>query len=380
MSDRFLSFVLVSRWVSAVVALAYHARFLLFVDYGSAAVKTNLAKAFYFITGLGHESFAVFVVLDGILAGLILGRYRSGIVIERAAIRARLHAHYRIILLALMLGAVLDLTGLRFFNHSGLYFAVPEISTPTVTTSSLLGNMLMLQPFIVPTFGSNTMLYLLSYLFWFFILLVLFIRAARLGQPGRRYARILLAVAVILAMPYEFLIWGAIWLSGVVVVFLGESRLARPRVPVAAACFIAALVCSRLIGANTGGIAQALAGWVVECKFLVVGMTFGVLAWGLYPKSQFRQEGAPSPLNRLDDRQAAQAASFAFFCHFPVVMLFVAMGSALLGRPVMQQPTPVRYAEFALLVGACLGIAVMTVYAASRAIAAFRVRRRARSP
>ena len=78
MSDRFVTFLLVSRWTSAIVALLYHARFLVFVDYGDVHDKTGLAKAFYFITGLGHEAFAVFFVADGILAGLALRPHRSG--------------------------------------------------------------------------------------------------------------------------------------------------------------------------------------------------------------------------------------------------------------------------------------------------------------
>jgi hypothetical protein len=357
MNDRFVSFLLASRWASAVVVLTYHARFLLFVDYGSVSAKTSLSRAFYFFTGLGNEAFAVFVILDGIVGGLILRDCRSRAAVDRAAVSRHLAALFQIILPALVLGACFDLTGVEFFNRSGLYTGFPEFSRVTLSYSSLLGNLLMLQPFIVPTFGSNGMLFLLSYLFWCFILLLLFVRAARLGNPRGLYAQILLLAVVVLVMPYQFLIWGATWLAGVAVVFLGEAAIAKPSVPVAGACFAAAMMLSRLMGANTHLFPQPYGFWIIECKYLVVGISFAALAWALYPdKSWAREGGLLFPAVVTEHYPAGQSASFAFFCHFPVVMLLVAISSALLNQPIMQQPTPARYGELALLVGACLGI------------------------
>jgi hypothetical protein len=365
MSDRFVSFLLVSRWASAIVALTYHARFLLFVDYGSVSAKTGLSKAFYFFTGFGNESFAVFMILDGIASGIILRRCRSRAGLDRAAVFRHLVALYKIVLPGLIIGACFDFTGFEFFNHSGLYTGFPEFSRLTLSYSSLLGNLLMLQPFVVPTFGSNGMLFLLSYLFWCFVLLVLFVRAARLGRPRGLYVQILLLAVVVLVMPYQFLIWGATWLAGVAVVFLGEAALAKPPVLVASAVFAGAIVLSRLMGANTHLFPQPYGFWIIECKYLLVGISFAALAWALYPDKPWLREG-----------DAGQAASFAFFCHFPVIMLLVAIGSALLHRPIMQQPTPAGYGELALLVGACLGITVVIARTAATAMNAIMVKRK----
>ena len=86
MNDRFVSFLVFSRWASAIVALVYHLRSLLFVDYNDVIEKTSVSKAFYLLSGLGHESFAVFVVLDGVVSGMILRRRCAGMPIDRAAI------------------------------------------------------------------------------------------------------------------------------------------------------------------------------------------------------------------------------------------------------------------------------------------------------
>jgi hypothetical protein len=88
----------------------------------------------------------------------------------------------------LLLGAALDAAGMRFFNGAGIYTAFPDFSSVTLTNASLLGNLLMLRPFVVPTFGSNGMLYLLSYLFWSFILLFALVRGAPAWTCRRRWA------------------------------------------------------------------------------------------------------------------------------------------------------------------------------------------------
>jgi hypothetical protein len=356
MRNRFVSFLLASRWASVIVALMYHVRFLLFVDYADVHAKTGLSKVFYFLTGLGHESFAVFVVLDGILAGLVLLHHRSG----RAAVFGRAAALYRILVPGLALGAGLDAAGVECFNDAGLYTDFPAFSTLTLDVATLLGNLFMLQPFIVPTFGSNGMLYLLSYLFWSFVLLVLWLRAAR---PGR----VLLPAAVVALAPRAFLLWGATWLVGVMVVHLGATRETRPSLPCALAGLAATLLLSRLLGADTHALPAPFGAWLIQCKYLLVGTSFAAVAWALYP-------GRAQALATVDG-PSAQAAAFTFFCHFPVMMLLIGMASTLLEHPLMRQPAPARYGEFVILVAACAGITTLVTRAAALAIDALAGRR-----
>jgi len=342
MVNRYLSFLRVSRWTSVMVALMYHVRFLLFVDYEHVQAKTWLSNVFYFLTGLGHESFAVFLVLDGIVTGRALWAHGPP---ARAAPGRRALALYGFLLPGLLLGAVFDVAGARFFNASGLYTAYPAFSTLTLGLAPLLGNVFMLQPFVVPTFGSNGMLYLLSFLFWSLVLLDILLRATRAGRA------VLLAAVVILAPPL-FLIWSAIWLSGVAVAHAGAVRAARPPLSIAIIGFIGALLLSRFLGADAHWPPTS-GSWLADGKFLLVGWGFAAIALALYP-----------PGTEHDAVPDGPAAAFTFFFHFPVMMLIVGMGTTLLGQSLMRQPAPARYGAFVAIVAACVGTTVCVARAA----------------
>ncbi len=356
MRKPYLSFLLAARWASVMVALMYHVRFLLFVDYEHVQANTWLSDVFYFLTGLGHESFAVFLVLDGILTGRALPAHRPP---APATPGRHAIALYGLLLPGLALGAAADVAGVRYFNGSGLYTAYPAFSTLTLDYTSLLGNILMLQPVVVPTFGSNGMLYLLSFVFWSLILLGIFLRATRAG-------RVVLLTAVVVLAPPLFLIWSAIWLSGVAVAHIGATRGARPPLPVAIAGFIGALLLSRFLGAGAHWPSGSGA-WLADCKFLLVGWGFAAIAWALHPRGA-RHEAAP----------ADPAPAFTFFFHFPVMMLLVGMGTTVFGQPLMQQPAPARYAAFAAVVAACVGTTVLVARACAGAVQVM-TRRRARA-
>lgn len=345
MRRRFVPFLHVARWASVLVALTYHVRFLLFVDYEHVQEKTWWTDVFYFLTGLGHESFAVFLVLDGFLTGRALQTHGPPAPARSPATPGR-HAValYRLLLPGLILGAACDVAGVRFFNGSGLYTAYPAFSTLTLGYASLLGNVFMLQPFVVPTFGSNGMLYLLSFLFWSLILLGIFLRATRAG-------RVVLVAAVVVLAPPLFLIWSAIWLTGVAVAHAGTLRTARPPLPVAVAGFIGALLLSRFLGAGALG-PPASGAWLVDWKFLLVGWGFGAIVWALDPHGAQHDVAPDDP-----------APAFTFFFHFPVMMLLVGIGTTLFGQPLMQQPAPARYGAFAAVVAACVGMTVLVARA-----------------
>jgi hypothetical protein len=367
MRNRFLSFLLASRWACAVMALMYHVRFLLFVDYDDVHAKTGLSKLFYFLTGLGHESFAVFFVVDGILAGLLLLHRRPGASTERAAVPGRAAALYRVLLPGLLLGAGFDAAGVAYFNDAGLYTNYPAFSTLTLDGATLLGNLFMLQPFVVPTFGSNGMLGLLSCLFWSLLLLVLWLRVARTG-------RVLLLVAVVALAPPEFLLWGAAWFAGVTVAHLGATRDARPSLPFALAGCAATVVLSRFLGPDTHGLPPPFVASLIQDKYLIVGTSFAAVAWALYPARAQHERLRARALVTMDGL-SPQAAAFTFLCHFPVMMLLAGMASTLLDQPLMQQPTPARYGEFVVLVAACVGTTVLVARAAAGALAAIAGRR-----
>jgi len=372
MNNRFYSFLVLSRWASAIVALMYHLRFLLFVDYSAVCAKTNASKAFYFLTGLGHESFAVFIVLDGVVTGMIMRRNRPAALFNRTAVVPYLGALYRIVLPCLILGAIFDFAGVRYFNEHGVYTDFPQLSTLTMSISSLLGNFLMMQPFIVPNFGSNSMLYLLSYLFWFLILLLLFAWAGTLSRTRRVYAQLALLLLVVLVMPYKFLIWGAIWVSGVLVAVFGEVRVLKPGAVFSSIIFACTLVLSRLVTSHTVVLPEQFSDWIIEAKFLVVGISFAFLTRALYPGLQHgSHDNLVRSVIKLRTDQAGLAASFTFYFHFPVIMFLVALSTSVLELPLMQQPTWTRYVEF----GCIIGISLCSAAVIARAMAVEKTRK-----
>ena len=354
MNDRFVHFLLLARWTSALVALCYHVRFLAFVNYDAVEEKNTLLTGVYFLTGLGHESYAVFFILDGLLAGLILHRQGSSPGGD-ASLSRHAAALYRLMLPGLMLGALFDASGARLFGQSGVYSAFPEFSSLAIGYGVFLGNLFMLQPFVVPNFGGNSMLYLLAYLFWSLIILAVFVHAGTLPSAYRRGVRIALLATAVVFLPYKFLIWAAVWLAGVGLVFLAQARAWRPPVWAALALFGGTVLLSRFLGPNTRGMEALLRDWVIQLGFAGVGLGFAVLVWSLYPK-------------RLDDSNAAgvlhasvswsaQAASFTFFFHFPVIMLLAALGHTSLGQLLMQQPDT-AWDWFASLAVASVAVAV----------------------
>lgn len=371
MSERFLTFLLLARWSSALLALMYHVRFLAFINYDAVEDKNIVTTGFYFLTGLGHESYAVFFILDGILAGLILHRQRAAPAAGGASLGRHVFALYRLMLPGLVLGAAFDHTGVRLFSGTGVYTDFPEFSTLALGYAPLLGNVFMLQPVVVPNFGGNSMLYLLSYLFWSLVLLVLFLRAAGLPPLWRRLARVALLAAVMLLAPYKFLIWGAIWLAGVALVHLAETRTWRPPLLPALLLCGAALLLSRVLGPATRGMQPLLREWVIQLGFLGAGLGFAAIAWSLYPKRQAWQRESPAySALREAGSWPAQAASFTFFFHFPVIMLLAAMGDARLGQPLMQQPTASSSLWFAFL---CLASVLAALFVTGALSAVLRI-------
>ena len=123
---------------------------------------------------------------------------------------------------------------------------------------------------------------------------------------------------------------------------------------------------SRLVTSDSSVLPEHLKEWILEGKFLLVGISFALLTRALYPVAG---EGAQERLFRsvaeMRAGRSGLAASFTFFFHFPVIMLLVGTGTSLLEWPLMQQPTLTRYAEFACLIG----VSVCSAALVARAVA-----------
>ncbi|MCE3607227.1 hypothetical protein LXA47_27040 [Massilia sp. P8910] len=358
MKRRFETFLDMSLWLSALMTLLYHFRFLMLVDYAALREKTRIDQVFYFLTGLGHESFAVFFVVNGICAGLFLRNTMPAL--GELTLLGRWWRSHLALLPVLVAGGLLDLIGAYFFNGSGLYSDFPAFSTVTLSWSAFFGNLFMLQPALVPTFGSNGMLYLYAYLWWSCCLLALTRRAWRSGKPWNMAIGAALVLALAGWMPPTFWPWLTIWLLGVAVGLRGPWP--RPLLhPLAAWGLLAtAIVFSRLAGARTDLLPAPWGQVLVLWKYVLVGLGFAAVASVLYRGPITPQANAAPSLLARANRHLADSASMAFLFHFPLMMLLTAIGADLCGHALMQQP--------GLLCYVLLGCAVTLCYAAGHAL------------
>ena len=365
MHSRYATFLASASWLSAVLAVAYHVRFLLFVEFASVQPKTTASLAFYFATGLGHESFAVFFVVAGIWTGGLLFASPSRTP-ARVPLVARL---YLVMVLSLMASALLDYLGIYYANRSGLYADFPAFTTVTLDWHTFAANVLVLQPFLAPTFGSNAMLYLLSYLIWFSSAAALIAFAIQRYPRQRTLAFVLVAVAMMLVLPQKAMPWLFTWLLGIAVVAWGERLRARPSVWVSALLFTGALVLSRHVTSNGDVLPPPFGEWLLLWKYFIVAAGFSMVALALYPGSGWQAPGTQARVSRI----MATDSACLFFFHFPVVMLLAGLMADTGFAPLMRAPGAEVYAVFAL----ALVLSVICTIACGRAICSLAGVRRA---
>lgn len=358
MNSRYLSFISWVAWLSTLSVLAYHWRFLIFAQFDHVSHRTLIVSTFYFLTGLGHESFAIFFVVSGIRAGtLILATGLPANQLLASGMRGLKRRHLGLIW-ALLIGAALDLLGKLVFNHAGFYNAggFPSFGQISLDWLAFFGNLFMLQPFVVPTFGSNGMLYLLSYLFWAHALLFGFASwANRYAGPAGRLVRYLAASALVLALPRECVLWMAIWFTGVTVAALGEKWRARPPLLAGLLIFCAAIIVSRAIGSDVDWLPQPFGAALPAWKYLIVAVGFALIALSVYPDARAGRAPAASETARsVLAHQLGRDASYIFFFHLPFVMLLGGMLFDHAGLLPGVQPGARACITFAVALGASL--------------------------
>ena len=174
--SRFLDFV---RWFAATLVVIEHVRSLLIVDYGSLQSSGVFAKAFYFFTGFGHESVVVFFVISGFLVGgKVLDDWHKDRFQWNRYLCDRISRLYSVLIVALLLGTVIDTTGSTWFSATGMYDGDRAEQIAVLTTESanrvhptvFVGNLVMLQNIYVPTYGSNGPLWSLAHEWWYYLL------------------------------------------------------------------------------------------------------------------------------------------------------------------------------------------------------------------
>jgi peptidoglycan/LPS O-acetylase OafA/YrhL len=324
LSKPFSTFLNVSRWLAAFLVVIAHARHLLLVDYKFLQEPNLAIKGLYFVTGLGHESVVIFFVISGFLVGgLTLKKWReSGPDVLLYAV-ARTSRIYTVLLPALIFGAMLDLTGLHWFNDSALYTESPryQSSMNSVIATKLgmdtfAGNAAMLQGIVVQAFGSNAPLWSLAYEWWYYVVFAL-VGAAPFTRGRKR--GLLMAGAVVLAclLPGKLMLWMSVWALGILAYVWIDSGKAIPPPVIGLLIFLGTLVASRL-SHNVENIQAPESLFSGYARDLLLGIAYAIC---LASVSKLRWELLFGNFHRA----AAEFSYTTYSIHFPAMVLLVAL-------------------------------------------------------
>jgi peptidoglycan/LPS O-acetylase OafA/YrhL len=225
-NKRLINFIDFVRWSAALLVLLNHARGLLFVEYDMLQSSSVFARAFYFLTGFGHQSVVIFFVLSGFLVGgKLLGRIQSNTFNARAYFTDRLTRLYIVVLPALLITLATDYGGGQIFNGQGLYSALPAAfggyaPAQNISAGIFLGNAAFLQTITVPTLGSNGPLWSLAYEFWYYLLApLLFWGLLGKGNLPLRLLCLLAVAAGLLLLRGQVGLYFPLWLFGAAIVY-----------------------------------------------------------------------------------------------------------------------------------------------------------------
>ncbi len=173
------------RSLAAMAVMFGHCRAFYFVDYAHVApsMSTVPVKTIYFLTGFGHQAVMVFFVLSGLfISSSVLRNVERSTWNWRNYVIDRGVRLYLVLVPGLLLGALWDLVGVRFFNDSGIYSA-PLVAfgsgapAEQLNVSSFFGSLFFLQTRFTTVLGSNRPLWSLFNEFWYYVLFPVLISA-----------------------------------------------------------------------------------------------------------------------------------------------------------------------------------------------------------
>lgn len=219
-----------ARGLAAAAVAFQHLRALLVLDWSQTTIHSYFAGIFYFLAKFGHPAVIVFFVLSGFLVG------SSGLrAIEKRTWsfpRYLLHRFLRleiVLLPALVLGLLCDTMGIHLLGASALYSGGWHLlvrgGPVDLSWHTLVGNAAFVQAILVPTFGSNSPLWSLSYEFWYYVLFGLLATAAVRTQLWLRLFMAVLVIAVGWFTGLAIMSLAPLWFLGLAIYLLPRREL-----------------------------------------------------------------------------------------------------------------------------------------------------------
>lgn len=357
MDKRFSSLLDFSRWTAALLVVVSHLRNIVFVDYENVQYKTLFVKAFYFITGLGHEAVIVFFVISGLLVGgLSLSRWKSREIDYTRYFMNRFSRIYVVLLPALIAGGIFDFIGLFYFNRTGLYSHTTEFAMATLDFSvqdrlaaaSFAASVFMLQPFVIAPFGSNGPLWSLSYEWWYYCIFAILLAFFGSKTRGRKTILAIAMIGLAALLPLTLTLWMLVWLLGTGVLLYGESRLPRLPPMIALGIFVSTIIVSKFC-MNIGFMHAPQRLFADFGKDFLVGAGFALLLLSFYRKKTTTvAQSFNFPLARIN-QCLAEFSYTTYLCHVPFMLLLLAVSADVFNQPLKQQPARAIFIYFFLV-------------------------------
>ncbi|HTB81770.1 MAG TPA: acyltransferase [Opitutaceae bacterium] len=311
-------FLDIVRAYAACAVVFEHIRLIWFTNPGKVVHLSALEKIFYLLTGLGHQAVIAFFVLSGAAVGpSVWHQFQERRFSWPGYMAKRFSRLWAVVIPALLLTWAIDAWGHALAPV--LYETATTIHrTPVMMRSNaaaFLGNVLFLQTYYSPIFGSNSPFWSLAAEFWFYvafpILAVVAIRLRRWRLPV-----LLLGVSVMLVIFGPGFIAGlAIWSAGAAAMLAAVVRSKRVA--------WAILVAGSLSGAF---IAVATKTWFHGSREmlsdLVFGAVFAAILWASR-HAAFRQ--ASARLSGFLRAEFLASYSFSVYAiHFPLLLFAAA--------------------------------------------------------
>ena len=353
MTNTFSTLLNAFRWLAALLVVLNHVRHLFLIDYKNVIDKNLLIKAFYFITGLGHEAVIIFFVISGFLVGgLSLKKWPYKVSITDYFI-ARISRIYIVLIPALIIGSGLDWVGLNYFNNSEIYTNSAKYETSSLAficseqlnKLTFIGNIFNLQGILVPTLGSNGPLWSLAFEWWYYILfscmgLLIYNKTLLIN-----FFSITVIVSLIIFLPTKLTLWMIIWFLGIGVYFYGESSWPKPSPFIALVILSIVLFLSRT-SHNTNNLIEPESLFTEFSRDFFLGTAFSIFLISLYKQTN------KIPFDYLHLFFANFSYSIYLF-HFPFLIFLSALLHDFYNIQFMQQPSNIN---IILVLSFCLSI------------------------
>lgn len=275
----------IARGIAALLVFISHIRAYLFLDFGQLEHKSALARAFYFITSLGHESVMIFFVLSGFLvAGSVYKSFEKENFTWKIYLTNRLTRLYVVCIPALLLTLFWDKLGIYITNSPyyqggfGETLAIAPDEPVSHSLSVFLQNLGFLQTITCPVYGTNGAMWSLANEFWYYIafpfLMLAFVGITR-KQFGKAAYSVLLSVAFLVFFPSNIVLGFGVWLFGFVAYRLTLNvklitLLNATWVRLLTLC----LLCGGILFSATPGVNEWIADYTVGIIYTLVLLSF----------------------------------------------------------------------------------------------------------